>query len=333
MYFRPFNKTNMQKLHFPLATYLFLFFTSPLLAQREDLTRDQAFFHQQEILYQQWLDHSGLGKTLRVRTAEVEPQQVALYLAFPTENADSASAAWTQLKKDYRTLNTGISLEQALFYKMLHLMELRQSAAVLQLYDTYDTRKEPCFYRGVYVKDGAFRVDSSGCKSKSLNIYMSPGDLSAAKKPSNTAFQKQYTQQYVFDTVHRYAKRRYEQKTCAERAPQVSAPQIDGNILRFEVTDLCKEVLKDSKDNAFCAFLNKYVKPCNWIQREKLTFTFVYQAKDNAFQLKCELEGKIGSGYYDAVGRGGYLDMEIDFDGYLSDYATKLQYELKDILK
>lgn len=323
----------MQKLKFPLPACLLLFFAAPLFAQREDLTKDQAFFHKQEALYQQWLDHSGLGKTLRVRTAEVEPQQVALYLDFPFENADSVVAAWRQLEKDYRALNTGLSLEQALFYKMTHLMELRQSVANVQVYNTYDTRKEPCFYRAIFVKEGAFHVDSSSCKSKSLDIYVSPSDLRAAKKPSNAAFQKQYTQQYVFDKIHQYAKRRYEQKTCAERTPQVSAPQIDGNILRFEVTDLCKEVLKDTKDNAFCAFLNKYVKPCNWIQREKLTFTFVYQAKDNAFQLKCELEGKLGSGYYDAVGRGGYLDMEIDFDGYLSDYATKLQYELKDILR
>lgn len=323
----------MSKLSFLLAACLLLLSSLPARAQGEDLTKDKAFFHKQELLYQQWLDHSGLGKTLRVKTVEVEAQQVSLYLAFPTENADSVVAAWKQLSKDYRALNTGLSLEQTLFYKMLHLMDLRQSVANVQLYDTYNTLKEPCFQRAIFIKNGAFHVDSSTCKSKSLDIYISPGDLKATRKPSNAAFQKQYTQSYVFDKIHRYAKQRYEQNTCAQRTPKVSAPQIDGNVLRFEVTDLCKEVLKDTKDNAFCAFLNKHVKPCNWIQREKLVFTFVYQAKENAFQLKCELEGKIGSGYYDTVGRGGYLDMEIDFDGYLSDYATKLQYELKDILK
>jgi len=162
---------------------------------------------------------------------------------------------------------------------------------------------------------------------------MSPGDLKAAKKPSNSAFQKQYTQQYVFDKVYQYAKQRYEREICFERHPKVSVPQIDGNVMRFEVTDLCKEVLKNARNPDLCAFLDKYVKPCNWITREKLTFTFVYQIKDNGFHLKCDLEGKVGSGYYDEVGRGGYYDMEIDFDGYLTDYATTLQYQLKDILK
>lgn len=323
----------MQTAKFLLGAFACLFLSHPLLGQREDLTKDRAFFLKQDTLYQQWLDHAGLGEKLRVRTVEVEPQQVALYLSFPFENADSVKAAWNQLKMDYEAQKTGLDLEQALFYKMLHLMELRQSAANIQLFDTYDTRKEPCFYRGIYVKDGAFRVDSNGCKSKNLDIYISPSDLKAAKKPSNAAFQKQYTQQYVFDKIHQYAVKRYEKNTCTGRNPKVSPAQIDGNIMRFEVTDLCKEVLKDAKNNDFCDFLNKYIKPCNWIQREKLTFTFIYQAKDNAFQLKCELEGKVGSGYYDQVGRGGYLDMEIDFDGYLTDYANQLQYQLKDILR
>lgn len=305
----------------------------PLMAQREDLTKDRDFFHKQELLYQRWLDHSGLGKMLRVKTVEVEAQQVALYLAFPTENADSVIAAWAQLKRDYGTLQTGLSLEQALFYKMQQLMELRESVANVQLYDTYDTRKEPCFYRGIYVKDDVFQVDSSGCRSKILEIRMTPGDLRAAKKPSQSAFQKQYTQQYVFDKIYQYAKQRYEKEACSGRYPKVGAPQMDGNVMRFEVMDLCREVLKNAQNPAICVFLNNNVKPCNWITREKLTFTFIYQIKGDGFQLKCDLEGKVGSGYYDEVGRGGYLDMEIDFDGYLTDYATALQYQLKDILR
>ena len=319
----------MKKSNCLLPAVLFLLFSTLLHAQKEDLTKDKVFFGQQAKLYQRWLEHNGMGKTLRVKTVEVEPQQVALYLAFPTENADSVAAAWDQLKKDYAALNTGLSLEQELFYKMLHLMELRQSVANVQLYDTYDTRREPCFYRGIYVKDGMFRVDSSGCRSQRRDIYVSPGDLSGAKKHAVETFQKQFTQQYVFDKIHEYAKQRYERKACENRNPTVSPPQIDGNFMRFEVTDLCKEVLKDEQNNAVCSFLNKYFKPCNWIKREKLTLSFVYQTRDNGFWLKCEVEGKVGSGFYDSVGRGGYLDMEIDFDGYLKDYADKLQYELK----
>ncbi|MBK8194294.1 MAG: hypothetical protein IPK76_14180 [Lewinellaceae bacterium] len=322
----------MKKSNQLLFAIVMLALASPLFAQKEDLTKDTVFFIQQAKLYQRWLEHNGLGKTLHVKTIEVEPQQIALYLAFPTENADSVSAAWMQLKKDYAAQNTGLSLEQELFYKMLHMMEVRQSAANVQLYDTYDTRKEPCFYRGIYVKDGVFKIDTGGCKSKRMDVYISPGDLSGAKKHSVEAFQKQFTQEYVFDKIHRYARQRYERKTCENRTPVVSPQQIDGNMMRFDVVDLCKEVLKDEQNSSICAFLSKYVKPCNWIKREKLTLTFIYQSNSNGFLLKCEVEGKVGSGFYDEVGRGGYLDMEIDFDGYLTDYANKLQYELKQAI-
>jgi len=322
----------MKKSNLLFGVLLPLLFCLSLSAQKEDLTQDKAFFEQQTKLYQRWLDHNGFGRTLKVKTVEVEQQQVALYLAFPNENIDSVVAAWDQLKKDYAALGTGLSLEQELFYKMLHLMELRQSAANVQVYDTYDTRREPCFYRGIYVKEGAFQVDSSGCRSQKVDIHIAPGDLRNAKKHSIEAFQKQFTQQYVFDKIHQYAKQRYERKTCENRTPTVSPQQIDGNLMRFEVTDLCKEVLKDESNNAVCDFLSKYVKPCNWIKREKLTFSFVYQPNAAGFLLKCEVEGKVGSGYYDQVQRGGYLDMEIDFDGYLKDYSDKLQYELKNAI-
>lgn len=314
-------------------TCVALFLGTTLSAQQKDLQQDRSFFLQQHRLYQQWLDHNGMGKMLHVKEVEVESHLVSIYLATPYENSDSVRAAWTQLEKDYQALNTGLSLKYALYYKMLQLMELEKDQANVQLFDTYNPLKVPCFYWSVFSKNNVIQVDSNNCRAKTIDIYFSPSDLKSARKPSNATFQKQYTQQYVFDKIHQYVKQRYERAACTGRNPKVSAPQIDGNIMRFEVTDLCKEVLKDTKNNDLCEFLNKYVKPCNWIQREKLTFTFIYQPKDNAFQLKCELEGKVGSGYYDQVGRGGYLDMEIDFDGYLTDYATKLQYELKDILR
>lgn len=322
----------MQHIKTLLLLPLALVCAHALPAQSEDLTRDQIFFDQQKQQYQRWLDHNGMGKTLQARDLRVEPQRVSLFLAFPSENADTVSAAWTQLKKDYAAQNTGLSLEQALFYKMLHLFELQPPNAAVVLYDTYDTARDPCFYRAVFVQDESLHVDSSGCQSKKLDIYVSPSDLGGTKKTSVAAFQRQFSQTVVFDKIHRYAKKRYEQKTCEGRYPAVSAPFIDGNVMRFEVTDLCKQVLKDAQNNTLCAFLNKYIKPCNWIKREKLGFTFSYQTKDNGFQLKCEVEGKVGSGYYPEVGRGGYLDMEIDFDGYLKDYAEKLQYELKQAI-
>jgi len=315
-----------------LSLLLLLFCVQVLDAQTDDLTHDRAFFFDQSKLYQRWLDQSGYGKTLRVRTIEIEPQQLALYLEFHYANADSVAAAWQKLKTDFERQSGGKTFEQELFFKMVQIMEIRQSVGNVQLYDNYNLRQEPCFVRAIYFKDERVRVDSSGCKAQKLDIKLTPNDFSGAKKPALSAFQKRFGQDSVFTKIHDYALRRYQKKVCDNRNPKVSPPQIDGNVLRFEVEDLCKEVLKDETNWTVCEWLKKLGKPCNWIKREKLTFTFAYQQTPDGFHLKCEVEGKVGSGFYDSVKRGGYLDMEIDFKGYFEDYARNLQYELKNAI-
>ena len=97
-------------------------------AQIEDLTKDSEFFQKQAQLYQRWLDHSGLGKLLKVHTIEVKPQELSLYLAFPFEDIDSVATAWKLLKTSYDRAHP-VTLEQELFYKLVNLMEVRQSLA------------------------------------------------------------------------------------------------------------------------------------------------------------------------------------------------------------
>jgi hypothetical protein len=102
-------------------------------------------------------------------------------------------------------------------------------------------------------------------------------------------------------------------------------------VLRFEVTDLCKVVLVDETNPVICDWLVARLKPCNWIKRELLTFTIVYEPRDYGFNLNVEIDGKVGSGIYERVRRGGYYSMEVDFDDYLERYADAFCIELKQI--
>ncbi len=136
----------------------FLCFVSvPVNAQIEDLTKDSEFFEKQKLEYQRWLDHSGLGSILQVHAIEVKPQQLSLYLAFPYEDIDSIMVAWRELKTAFEK-EQALTLEQELFYKMVHLMEVRQSLANVQIYDTYDLRKEPLFSRAIYFENDSVKV-------------------------------------------------------------------------------------------------------------------------------------------------------------------------------
>ncbi len=318
---------------FPAACIiLFAFLGSPLFGQTDDLTKDKVFFLQQAELYQRWLQNAGFSPWIRVRTLEVEPQQLALYLEFPSENTDSVAAIWARLKADYAALNTGLSLEQALFFKMLHMMEVRQSVANLQLYDTYDTRREPCFYRGIYIADGALRVDSLGCKSQKSMVGIDPASLRNNEKPATLDCSQDFRKEIVFAQIYQFAEKRFALRVCEGRAPQLSPAQIDGNTLRFEAINLCPEVLKDVPQRVVCKFLDEHDKPCDWIKSEKLAFTFVYRPLESGFRLKCQVDGKVGPGRYEEVSRGGYLDLEIDFDAYLKAYAEGFVGEFRRVV-
>ena len=107
----------MQKI---LTSGLFLLFVlSAGRAQVGDLTKDIVFFKQQQVLYQRWLDHSGLGQYLRVEDMEVKEQELSLYLSMPFSSLDSIISAWTVLKADFEQ-EASISLEQQLFYKAVN---------------------------------------------------------------------------------------------------------------------------------------------------------------------------------------------------------------------
>lgn len=304
---------------------------SSATAQIEDLTHDREFFEKQKMEYQRWLNHAGIGSTLQVYAIEVEPQRLSLYLAFPYEDLDSIMVAWQKLKTTFEK-ERPITLEQELFYKMVHMMEIRQSLANIQIHDTYDMRLEPLFSRSIYFEGNNVKVETSDPKSKIRELIIQPQDMSGLKKMSAETFQKQFNRQTVYDKIQQYAKQKYERKYCDQRYPKFRLLE-HGDVLRFEITDLCREVLVDEANPLLCQVLSNFGYGCNWIKRELLTFKVVHREAPGGFGLYIEIDGKYGSGFYETVRRGGYLNMEIDFDDYLERYADQLKEEFKTILK
>jgi hypothetical protein len=298
--------------------------------QIEDLTQDADFFQKQTEVYQRWLDNSGLGAYLNVYDIEVEKDMLSIYLSFPYTDLDSIQNAWLQVKQDFEA-DAAITLEEQLHYKASFIMELRQSMVNVQVYDTYDLRKEPLFMRAIYVEDGQVRVEKSNPKSERETIELKPTDLSKSKEESVASFQQRYSKQQVYDCVYRYAEERFKSTQCIERYPQVRLLEEDNNLV-FEVSDLCREVLTDEANPTLCGVLQNFGYDCNWVKRELLRFTITHEATTEGFRLVILIDGKYGSGFYDKVKRGGYIDMEGDFDEYLEIYARSFKTELRRVL-
>lgn len=64
-----------------------------------------------------------------------------------------------------------------------------------------------------------------------------------------------------------------------------------------------------------------------------LRFIISYEETLDGFRVRIELDGKYGSGFYNNVRRGGYIDMEVDFDEYLEDYSDEFSTTLQSVLK
>jgi len=328
-------------------TVLFFFFTfsQSIFSQSENLKNDEAFFKNQEKIYQKWLDHSGLGKTLSVNATIVKEDKLILYLQFPFSDTDSVTNAWNQLKTDFEKKNS-LSLEQELFYKMVSIMELRQSMAFIQLYDTYDTRVEYCFKRDIFYKDERVLIEKEMCRAKKEEVHFDASDFSNLrdgealkisgengnkKKLTPIEIRAKFPRRLVFDRILNFAKNKYEKTKCDKRYPKVRVLE-NKEVLRLEIVDLCREVIEEGNPNT-CEILKWFGHDCNWIKRERLILTFSYVETSAGFSIHCIIDGAYGSGYYDQVRRGGYINMEVDFDLELEHYADLFKEEIRTLFR
>ena len=323
----------MKKSYISILVSIVVLLQVPIQAQPNEfsLTKDLEFFYEQKDQYQEWLIYRGFSPILSVEDIEVTKDRLSLYLKFPYQNLDSIVSAWDTLKYTFEQTNS-ISLEQKLFYKLAHLMEVRQSQINVQIYDTYDLRKEPLFFRGIYfdTESGRIKVSTSDPKSEIRKIVLRPKAI-GGKRPSVENFQKSLSKELVFQTILTYAKNKYNRSPCDGRKPQVSTLET-GEVLRFEVHDLCREVLIDEANPILCEYvLRPLGYKCDWAKREMLDFIITYDALIDGIKLTIEVDGKFGAGFYNQIERGGYIamDKEPRLYKYLILYADKLREALR----
>lgn len=315
---------------YPTLLLLLLVCTCVRAQKSQDLRQDEAFFNQQAVIYQKWLDNAGLGQYFHVRELDVQEKQLDLFLEFNADDLDLIINQWNTVKERFENSST-LTLEQQLFYKATSLMEVRQGLVSVQLYDTYDLRKTPLFSRTIHFEDGKVKTEESNPKSKIDKIDLSPEAVSGGKAVSVADFQKKYGKAFVFNCIGAYVKERFERRVCVGRTPEVRILE-DQEVLRFEVVDLCKEVLKE-ENSTICGWLRALGYDCNWAKRELLTFTISHENTVGGIRIMVELDGKIGSGFYANVSRGGYVSMEVDRDKELENYADALAIELRKMLE
>ncbi len=313
-----------------LLLLVFTTLTTSISAQ----TNTGEWISNQDTVYQKWLKDSGLDSLLSVSSIFQENDSVYVDIEFSVSEDGLILPGWEQVKRDYEMMSP-FTLEQKLFYRAVHVLGLPQESLRVRIRDSFDEFEINCFTReiffgpeGVIVYEGS---DNCNLRSKIRTLTWKGVPLDSFRRGSEKKVSGKLGKQELYDRIADFAKAKFEREVCDLRTPKVVIRE-KVNILRFQVYDLCKEVLTDEENPLICRVLRRTGYDCNWIKREMLSFTIIAQEFDGGFSLYCEIEGKYGSGLFDKVRKEGYVDMEVDFDEYLELYADKFVLELSERL-
>ena len=292
-------------------------------AQNEDLRKNVPFFKQQVVIYKDWLKHSGLAQVLVVDQIEVDSGNISLLMTFNDQKVEVPVAAWTQLKKDYENDNP-LKLEEFLFFRMVHLMEVRDDQAILEIFDKVTNST---FFSEIYMDNDELIIESSILKSVKKDIVIEKVDLTRIKSYSKVRLDSLLPKDKVFENIINYSTKKFGVKKCGDRVAEVTVRERK-RLLRFEVKNLCREVLKDEANPLLAQILGKIGYDAQWVKREMLNIIIIYSGSESAVNLFCEIQGKYGSGFYKPR-LSGYIDMEPEFSEYMNRFADVFAEEIR----
>ena len=307
------------------VTLVLLFLPLFLCAQQGDLTEHKAFFEAQAEAYDRWLNTSGLGELLSVKGIRVESNSLSIYLAFPDDEVNYVASAWDKLKAQFEEQEP-LTLEQQLFYKALHYMSVDQELLDIQLADTHEGTKRALFFRGIYFSDGIVKVAEDNPKSVTREVSIPLPQLTIGRNGADFTLQNTFPQDFVFRRILLRAKAFYEaeEKKIDGREPVFKTlGQLEQ--LRFQVSDLTREVVTDGRRSYFCKVLRYLGHDCNWSPREVLTYTISYKVINDELVLEMKIDGRLGSGVYANARYNSYISLDVEHYPQLEAYAEEMR--------
>ena len=318
--------------------FLLLFAHTLLLQGQEILTPYQPFFNERAKTYQNWLNGCGLGPALQVRSAEVKNDtMLALFLQFKATDPDSAKAVWEQLRLDFSKRTGGDVLENLLFDKIAWYFEVPARQARLYLSDNNQGDKAKCWEARIIPGSKGSPVFQEkkyecGFKSQDFPVNIEPQDLSGMRIPSAAEFLKKMDKKAVFQKLEPWLAKRFQKPQ-----PDVGWSHIKFSdkwaTLKFEVTDLRREVIRENQNSWLCQALC-FCPSCQPIERLEVVIKYnVLDPQKGIFELNANVSAMYGSGIWKAREGGWHdLDNEPAKKKLLSAYGSQLMFEIKNHL-
>lgn len=302
---------------------LLLLTCGPAFAQPASLDQHQPFFEQQSREYQGWLDETRLSQVFHLRNIQVFREGLMVNLQFTSAHPDTVAASWYAAKEAYEA-DKLLTLEEALFLKLLRLMDLQSDQAILQIRSDYRGLATEYFLK-IYTEDGHLKTDQNFSKGYFDKIQISL----AAGRPAvrNRALEAAGgSKEEVYNRVRQFVAQKYRtNKDCPDSRPEIDAFFSLKDKLLVSVSGLCREVLTQQNELLFCQVLKRLDQDCSSVKRESLHFEFDFDEASG--RLYCQLDGKYSNDYL--LFHGKVQDMDDDFESFLQAYGDDFLKALK----
>lgn len=289
----------------------------------DDLRSHEDFFQQQSQPYQSWLKQTGLDQALTVYEVQVFEQGVLLNLQFTSPHPDTVAASWFAAKAAFEADNL-LTLEEALFLKLLRLFDLQSTQAFLQIRSDYRGLLTE-YYVKVYTEDGQLKTDQNFSKGyfDKIEISLSADAAPVSERELSAATR---SKKEIYQLVQQFVEVQYPAKAdCPEGEPVIDAFFSLNDKLLVSVSGLCREVLVEQDELLFCKVLRRLRQDCSSVKRETLHFEFDFDEKSR--RLYCQLDGKYSNDYL--LFHGKVQDMDDEFESFLQDYGDNFLKTLK----
>lgn len=327
--------------------FLLLVFVPNLLLAQYDFKENMDFFQAKSAEYQKMIETKGLGELLKVdkvqfkqgKNGNIDYSELEMILLVKAFERDTASQMWNQMKMAFDSVSTD-SLESFLFDMFIHKMEIPDSQGNIQIYFRNHFGVRPSsFYILIWSEDGVIKSEAKldiKSKSKEFELVIDTKKIASygRGKINKVSTSKVKSHHEVFNEILRFVKEtklehpkyKYE---LLDRVPRIESDSFrTETMLKFTLANLGKEVLTDQSRY----FWEKWVN-LNSTAMERLTFRFeVNFLNNNSFSLKCNIDGKYGSGLFKPR-VNGYMNMEVDFDDFFNLYKDNFKIALKNYLE
>lgn len=303
----------------------FLILSNSLFAQSNHfLLRSDKSHDKVKTYYKNLIEKSELNFMLSdVIDVSVKNDILVVNLKFNSTNSDTILSMWNQTKPIFKD-NFKISLQDYLYSRGCTYFSISPNNFFLSIGDI-----EKCPNWQVYGNRQnntiIINTDSILCMSVKPNPIAIDLPRFSKKNTLNKKQTKANATQ-IYSLVNDYLNERFVKKNkCKHRKPEVFSEFIglDRTHFLFEINDLCSQVLKPSV----------VIEYFGLEARERFIFTFNYEATEDGFILKVEVEGFIGSGLWSTLNDEGYMDIEEDHKAAFKKYAKKLSLDLEKHLQ